>query len=137
MDYMSEIKKLQLALSYLQDADEDISVEMVDVFLMVACEPGIAFGEVRKVTGLAQSTLSRHVSALGDYKRNRDHGAGLIESVEDPNERRRKRLFLTAKGRRVVSHICAAQLGAKVSDVELDIQTSKQYLKSARKPVSS
>ena len=53
---------------------------------------------------LDQSTVSRNCYKLGD--RTRDGiGIGLLQSFEDPEERRRKLVRISAKGRRVYNSL--------------------------------
>jgi len=61
---------------------------------------GISMQSISENLDLAQSTISRNCYKLGD-KTGKGIGIGLLQSFEDPEERRRKLVRLTAKGRRV------------------------------------
>ncbi|KQO74525.1 hypothetical protein ASF20_04585 [Methylobacterium sp. Leaf88] len=52
-------------------------------------------------------------------------GLGLIETIDDPQEYRRKVAFLTRKGRTFVSELVSIQLGEKVT---LSAPTAVEFL---------
>jgi DNA-binding MarR family transcriptional regulator len=71
--------------------------------LTIAREPGLTMQTLAKRTGLAQSSCSRNVAMLSLWHRLKKPGFDLVESVDDPRERRRKIIFLTLKGQRLVT----------------------------------
>nr|WP_273545330.1 MarR family winged helix-turn-helix transcriptional regulator [Sinorhizobium medicae] len=71
------------------------------VFLRVVDRPGITMKELIQATGLASSSVSRNVAALGETHRGGQPGHNLLRSYEDAMDRRTKRVELTAKGQRV------------------------------------
>ena len=62
---------------------------------------GISMQDISEKLDLAQSTVSRNVFKLSFTNRHRERGIDLLEAFEDPMERRRKLVKLTAKGKRV------------------------------------
>ena len=74
--------------------------------LKVAKHPvPIKMAEIAEELGLSQSTVSRNVAYLGDWNRHKTKGHQLVEAFEDPMERRRKLVRLTAKGKRFVNEL--------------------------------
>lgn len=63
--------------------------------------------------------------ALGERHRRDMPGLGLIETIDDPQEYRRKVAFLTRKGRTFVSELVSIQLGEKVT---LSAPTAVEFL---------
>jgi DNA-binding MarR family transcriptional regulator len=76
------------------------------VFLLeVARNEGCSLGDIRKATGMPLSTLSRILSALSTHRRNGAKPYRLIEQDYDPDNRRRKVIRLSAKGRAFISRV--------------------------------
>ena len=84
--------------------DSQIEAHAVAVFFFVAMKnnkDGVAMQTIGEELDIAQSSVSRNVYKLGDINRHKETGIGLLEAFEDPMERRRKLVRLTAKGKRV------------------------------------
>ena len=89
-----------------REVDAEMQAQSMAVLLKVAKHPGpIKMGEIAEELGLSQSTVSRNVAYLGDWNRRKEAGHKLLEAYEDPAERRRKLVRLTAKGRRFVKSL--------------------------------
>jgi DNA-binding MarR family transcriptional regulator len=67
--------------------------------------------------------------ALGEWHRFGKPGMGMIETVEDPVERRRKICFLTPKGAKFVQRQLTTLYPEQ--DIELDAPTSREWLNKA------
>ena len=83
--------------------DSHMESQTIAVFFYVCLysgADGVSMQTISQKLDIAQSSVSRNCYKLGD--RTRDGiGIGLLQSFEDPEERRRKLVRLTAKGRRV------------------------------------
>jgi DNA-binding MarR family transcriptional regulator len=76
--------------------------QTVQIFLTICTHGGeIAQAEIERITGWAQSAVSRNVAKLGAGLTINDAGARLVESFEDPTWRRRKIVRLTARGKQL------------------------------------
>ena len=76
--------------------------QALQVVLAVYEQHGITMQGIEKRTRLALGSVSRNLMSLGEWHRLGKPGLGLVETVDDPTERRRKIAFLTKKGREFV-----------------------------------
>ncbi|WP_156648005.1 hypothetical protein [Methylobacterium sp. Leaf88] len=97
----------------------------LQIVLEVAQRPGINMKQLGAAAGLAHASISRNLMALGERHRRDMPGLGLIETIDDPQEYRRKVAFLTRKGRTFVSELVSIQLGEKVT---LSAPTAVEFL---------
>ena len=84
--------------------DDQMESQAIAVFFIVCLNEGadgVSMQDIAKRLDLAQSSVSRNVFKLSVVNRHRERGVGLLESYEDPMERRRKLVKVTAKGKRV------------------------------------
>ena len=84
----------------------------IELFLTVALKPGITMKEISKKLNMSSASVSRNVSILSiegwsSSKQRKSNGAGLslIMAIPDPNERRRKLLFLSPKGKELINQL--------------------------------
>ena len=89
-----------------REIDSEMQAQSMAVLLKVAKSPlPLKMGEIAEELGLSQATISRNVAYLGDWNRHKQAGHKLVEAYEDPAERRRKLVRLTAKGKRFVKSL--------------------------------
>ena len=108
------------ALAALQAVHRTMSVELVNVFLLVALQEGQRSIDYCRATGISQSTISRYLLDLSEYRRDlseeaktkRQAGFGLVRSEVDPEELRAKRYYLTPRGRVLRDQIASILDGA-------------------------
>lgn len=89
------------------DPSEALSASTVIVLLYVMQYPQQSLKQLEKLTGLTKSSVSRHVltlTARGDRARARA-GLGLVDTYEDVQDARVKRVKLTPKGERLAADI--------------------------------
>ena len=98
------IKATQL-IEELRKLDAEMPIQTAAAYLEVANREGQTMSEIAKTLGLAQSSCSRNISALSKRHRHGKAGLDLVIATEDPDERRRKIVRLTAKGKRVLKTI--------------------------------
>jgi DNA-binding MarR family transcriptional regulator len=86
-------------LSGIQQIDPDMPIQQAMCLLFIAkAKEGTSLTELSRKVGIGLTTASRYVAALGHINRHREEGYNLIESREDPMERRKKIIRLTTKG---------------------------------------
>ena len=87
-----------------REVDAEMQAQSIAVLLKVAKHDlPIKMADIAEELGLSQSSVSRNVAYLGDWNRRKVQGHKLLEAYEDPAERRRKLVRLTAKGKRFVN----------------------------------
>lgn len=98
-------RKVLALLSRLRDLDNDMPVQQTVVLLWVALNEGRTQRELRDQLVMPSSTASRSLAALSKVHRLGKPGLGLIDFFEDPEDRRAKQLFLTAKGKATIDRM--------------------------------
>jgi len=98
---MKTLWKLYRAVEEMRKIDPEMQAHTINIFLMVCMNPGITMKDLGNQLGLSQATMSRNIAALGKVHRLNRPGYDLVQAEEDPVERRRKIVNLTAKGKRV------------------------------------
>ena len=88
----------------LQKIDPEFPLQYAVCLGEIALEEGLSLTRLAEKTGMPLSTISRIVGALS---RNRQRGTAydLVRVVISPQERRKKQIFLTARGRAYVASI--------------------------------
>ncbi len=96
----SGLDGLVRVLEAFRELDPDLPIQYAVSFLTIARadDGGISVGELAKRLGIAQSSASRNIAALSAWHSFGKPGLDLVESREDPRERRRKIVTLTSKG---------------------------------------
>lgn len=99
------LDKLIVCMEEFRKLDEVMPMQMALCFVVVANNPGISMHELSKKTGLSQASCSRNTAALSEYHRSGKPGHNIVYTEPDPSDSRRKLMFLTAKGERILSTI--------------------------------
>ena len=100
---MSSFNLLKI-IEEVRKFDSQIEAHAIAVFFYVGIyggNDGVKMQTIGDELNIAQSSVSRNVYKLGDVNRHKKSGLGLLIAFEDPMERRRKKVKLTAKGKRV------------------------------------
>jgi DNA-binding MarR family transcriptional regulator len=99
-------KKLSLILSVVRDIDDTMPVQELACFLEVASRDGeMGIMELSGILNISTSSASRNISALSEWHYRKKQGLGLVQTVVDPMELRKKNVILTAKGKRLIEQI--------------------------------
>ena len=126
---MSQRKRIYSTIQIirvLRAIDSEMPVQMAHCLMEVALNPGMGMRALEQATGLSQSSASRNIQTLGKWHRDKRPGYDLVETVEDPEDTRRKIMFLTPKGRQLVSDVLSA-LGDG-EPVKYEAPTAREYL---------
>jgi DNA-binding MarR family transcriptional regulator len=92
----------------LRKVDENMTVSMAYSLLLIADDPEISLKDVAARCGIGMSTASRHVKSFLDSK--------VVNAVEDSMERRKKKIFLTSYGQKIVQDILGGKITREVKD---------------------
>lgn len=93
-------------LHELQKIDPEFPLQYARCLFEIALDEGLCLTDLSERTGTALSTISRVTSALAKEKA-RGKNYALVQIKISSKERRRKQLFLTKKGRDVISNVSA------------------------------
>jgi DNA-binding MarR family transcriptional regulator len=100
MSAIRALSRLTVAIGEFRTVYPDVTATTIEVFLVIAANPGISSGDIlKKVSGVSQSAISRHIATLGEYNWKGGEGLKLIEAMDDPNDRRIRVSYLTATGK--------------------------------------
>ena len=102
---LSQLESALAAFSVLSPTS--FPVHHAEVFLLVAREGPCTYEEIEEALNLSNSTVSRTVMALGELHRKGYPGHALLETYKDPEEGRRYRVRLTAKGKALLRQLQA------------------------------
>jgi DNA-binding MarR family transcriptional regulator len=107
--------RLGKVLSRLRQLHNDMTILQAMFFIRIAAEPGVTQSKLWDEFDTFDSVASRAVSVLGSAgvrgglkangERRETKGLELIELVEDPEDRRFKRLYLSARGHTLMADI--------------------------------
>lgn len=91
-------------LQTLREIDGEFPLQYSICLAEIAMDEGMSLTALSKKAGLNLSTVSRIVGALSQYRQN-GNPYGLVELKISPQERRRKELYLSDKGRSLMKDI--------------------------------
>lgn len=86
-------------LARFRDIDGDMPVQQMVVLAWVGLNEGKTQRDLRAALDMASSTSSRNLAALSKVHRLGKAGLGLIDWIENPEDRRAKLIYLTPKGK--------------------------------------
>jgi DNA-binding MarR family transcriptional regulator len=99
-----QLKVIQVFLN-----NPEIQAQQILTLLHVGQVGELPMADLAELTGVSQSSVSRNVAKLGRGATSRDVGAGLVEAYEDPDERRRKLVKVTSRGRELIKQLDAVK----------------------------
>jgi len=105
------LERLIEVLETFRALDPDMPIQYALSFLTLARHEGMSLRELSDRLGIAQSSASRNVAALSEWQAFRRPGHDLVRAEEDPRERRRKVVRLTAKGRTLADRLAGLVSG--------------------------
>jgi DNA-binding MarR family transcriptional regulator len=110
----TDISNFLRLLRELQKIDPEFPLQYAICLAEIALDEGLSLTHLAAKTGMPLSTISRIVGALSRH-RQRGTPYDLVRVNVSPQERRRKQLYLTARGRAYMNSI-ADMMAAPVSE---------------------
>lgn len=98
MDSISALLKL---LRVLQTIDPEFPLQYAVCLVLISQDEGLSLTTLSQRAELSLSTTSRIVGALSQYRQSGE-AYNLVKLHISPQERRRKEIYLTDSGRRVI-----------------------------------
>lgn len=100
----AKIIKLQNALVELTEIDPEFPIQWAITFLEIAQNEGASLKDISDETGISMSVMSRTIGALSNYRRmGKPYGIITVKAAKDDG--RRKELFLSKKGKKLLSDL--------------------------------
>lgn len=101
---IKKLEKLNNVLNEFTAVDTEFPLQWALVFLAIAQNEGAALKDISEETGISMSVMSRTIGALSNYRRmGKPYGVVVVKMAKD--DRRRKELFLSAKGKRLIAKL--------------------------------
>lgn len=101
-----DLRQLERSLAAFAVLDPaSFPLHHAQVFVVVALQGTPTYGDIEEALNLTNSSVSRTVNALGATHRRGYSGLGLLETFPDPEDMRRFRVRLTAKGKALMRQI--------------------------------
>lgn len=94
-------KSLLRAAKVFDDISGVVPISFLIVFLLVATDEGHGINEYARRFGVDRRTMSRHLRSIGARYRK----YGLVKTTKSRTNKSGKRVFLTAKGKRLLTRI--------------------------------
>jgi DNA-binding MarR family transcriptional regulator len=102
------VERLRRAVDVFREIDTALPASYLAAFLLVAARPGGSTTEYAAEMGQAQAVTSRILLEIGKKSRTGNPGHELVDSDAHPDDLRRRRVFLTPKGRRLLRKVVDA-----------------------------
>lgn len=102
MTPQTSIVRLRGAIRHLRKVWERMESQDIDALLTVYLKPGITLTDLQDEVGLSQAAISRLAYRLSHEERPGEPGLNLFQIEVDGVDRRRRQVFLSPKGQKVV-----------------------------------
>jgi DNA-binding MarR family transcriptional regulator len=100
-------KRVASFIEEFRKINAEMQAQQMAIFLAVAAQADLSVSEIAIVVGHSTSSVSRNVAALGKVHRKGQPGLDLLNTREDINDRRNKRVRLTPRGTRVMATLAS------------------------------
>lgn len=108
MSDSSAVVRLSFALEAVAEVDPHLCLSHLAVLLTIARKPGCSPGDLIDELGISSASAARLVARVSDWETPVIKGLGLVRSEMDPYDRRKRNLFLTPEGQRLINRVVEA-----------------------------
>lgn len=108
MTSVAHLNRLIEAVALFQTVHPDMTVRQIQVFLLVATNPGVSQSEICERLELADSSVSRIIGILSEYGNRGTGPFNLVEMRVHKTDRRLRACFLTRKGEALAAKLAKA-----------------------------
>lgn len=126
------LRQMSAAIDEVRSLYADVPATTVQVFLLVAANPGISSKQLLQRAQGSQSAISRHLALLSEYSWRGGEGMDLVETVEDPEDRRNKIAFLKPKGKLLAVKLTRILNPTGPEPDPASFPTAAEYVRSVR-----
>ncbi len=99
------LRNVGAVLGHFRSISPTMSLQAAQTLLLVAANPGASVSELAEAADCKLPQMSRNLSDMGSHNRKGEPGLGLVETIVDEQEHRRKHALLTAQGQEVVKRL--------------------------------
>lgn len=123
---MDKVSALLELLRVLQTINPEFPLQYAVCLVLVSQDEGLSLTTLSGRADLSLSTTSRIVGALSQYRQS-GKPYNLVKLHIAPDERRRKEIYLTAKGREIIERASAvfSDRGEQRADVKTRVKTNR------------
>jgi DNA-binding MarR family transcriptional regulator len=104
-DEQTALQKCLLFMEAFRVIRPTMPMQHAYAFLLVSTEEGLGVQEYAERAGVTQPVMTRILFALGPRGQKGAAGYGLVQQATDPEDSRKRRTFLTAKGKALLHEI--------------------------------
>lgn len=106
-DVQRSMDALFQAVEAFRTFDPEMQAQVMGTFLLVAKRPGISIGGIAQALGMSLPAISRAVATMSRVRSPGQSGYDLIETEQNPDNRRERLCTLTPKGERFASTLAS------------------------------
>jgi DNA-binding MarR family transcriptional regulator len=114
---IAALKRLAKVIEAMRAIDEQLPIQTLGALLAIALKEGQSVSELEKALGMAQSSMSRNIAYLSDWKATKNAagqhlpGLKLVEYRQDLENFTKKNVYLKKLGRSAIEHVVYILLG--------------------------
>lgn len=113
METLEGLRRFWLAVDILREYWPEMPMQTAATFAAVAMSEGqeASHQDINEMVGLPQSTLSKNIAYLCEWRSYQNPGMNVVEQFPDPKNRRKRVVRLNKKGRKIANRINEAIMG--------------------------
>jgi DNA-binding MarR family transcriptional regulator len=132
--WVTHINRLLNVVDIFAEQSHDFPTQYMGTFLSVSINEGCSNKDLMEMTGLSTAAVARNIQALSPYRDRQERlpGYNLVYSEVDPDDNRRRRIYLTQHGHNVLADVLE-KMGVSEEESNRIAQSGRKAL--SREPV--